>query len=122
MITGYSPSRISILQADPAFAELVAYYATQAEQVYLDVHQRLAALGIASMDELQERLESDPESFKNRELMSLVELTMDRTVAPAKGGKGTDGPAQGPAVQVVVQFGERPQPPASVVIDNGEGF
>lgn len=106
-ITGYSQSRISILQGDPAFQELVAYYRTQAAQVYVDVHVRLAELGTVGIEVLQERLDEQPESFGNRELMSLVELTMDRTVAPAKGGKngpGSGGQGAPAAPAIVVNF------------------
>ena len=80
LITGYSPSRISILRNDPAFASLMEYYSTQVEAKYLDVHERLAALGLSTIDELQERLESDPDSFKNRELMELAEFALDRSL------------------------------------------
>lgn len=105
LITGYCPSRISILKNDPAFKELVAYYQTQAEAVYLNVHERLAALGMSTIEELQERLESDPERFTNKELMDLGELLLDRTVAPPKGVKGSS-PTSGdtPSQTLVVNF------------------
>lgn len=77
-ITGYSPGRISVLQSDPAFAELVSYYASNTEAIYFSVHERLAALGLHSIEELAERLDSDPSSFKNRELMELAALVFDR--------------------------------------------
>ena len=76
--TGYDPNRISVLKRDPAFAELVEYYKGQVEQVYISVHERLAALGINTIEELQDRLETDPGKFTNRELMELSELTLDR--------------------------------------------
>lgn len=81
-ITGYSQSRISILQNDPMFRELLSYYATQTEALYLDVHARLAALGIATMEELQERLEAEPDKFTKKELMELMQLCFDRSITP----------------------------------------
>lgn len=78
-ITGYSPSRISVLKHDPAFKELVAYYAGQVGEVFLNVHERLASVSMGAVEELQERLEEKPEGFANRELMELAELGLDRT-------------------------------------------
>lgn len=96
LMTGYSPSRISILQNDPAFMDLVAYYKEAAEVKYLDVHERLASLGMATLDELQERLEEQPDGFKNRELLELAEFALDRSVTKdaRKGGpNGNTAPA-----------------------------
>lgn len=91
LITGYSPSRISVLKDDPAFKELVSYYAEQAEAIYANVHERRAQLGLSAIEELQERVDTDPQSFSNRELMELVETTLD---SPAKtaAGPGALGP------------------------------
>lgn len=79
-ITGYSLSRITILQADPAFADLLSYYKGQVAEKYLDVHERLGVLGMTAVEELQERLEERPEEFKNRELMELAEMALDRSL------------------------------------------
>jgi len=78
-ITGYSQSRISLLMDDPAFAELVGFYSGQVAEVYLNVHQRLASLGLDALEELHDRL-NDPEApdFSNRELQDIVALTFDR--------------------------------------------
>lgn len=78
-ITGYTPGRISVLQSSPAFQELVEYYKIQVEEVFVDFHARLASLGFDSIEELAARLEDDPASFKNRELMELVQMLSDRT-------------------------------------------
>ena len=103
MITGYSQSRISILQNDPAFKELVAYYAQQTEAKYLDVHERLASLGIDTIEELHERLDTQPEKITTRELMELAELTLDRSVAPPKGA-AAKGQGGGVPVSVSINF------------------
>jgi hypothetical protein len=92
LMTGYSPSRISILQNDPAFQDLLAYYSANTEAKYLDVHERLATLGLASIDELQERLEENPDKFGNKDLLALAEFSMDRSVTKDQrktGGGGT---------------------------------
>lgn len=97
LVTGYSPSRISILRNDPAFASLMEYYSTQVEAKYLDVHERLAALGLSSIDELQERLENDPNSYTNKELMALAEFALDRSVTK---DSRKAGPGGAPAIAI----------------------
>lgn len=113
LITGYSLSRISILQNDPSVKELVAYYAENAAEQYLDVHARLAALGVSTLEELQERLEAEPEKFTQNQLMQLAELTLDRSVAPPKGG-GKGGGAGAPAVNFNISF-ETPSAPVVTI-------
>ena len=108
LITGYSPSRISILQGDPAFQELIQYYKSQVEGMYLNVHERLAALGVSTIEELQQRLEDEPEGYSNRELMELASLTLDRSVAPPK--NKTQGQSQGgTGVAISVNFVQAPE-------------
>lgn len=106
LVTGYTPSRISILQHDPAFKELIAYYSANVEAKYLDVHERLASLGMSSLDELQERLEEQPEGFKNRELLELAEFALDRSVTKEQ-RKGTGG--QVPAISVTFVASPTPE-------------
>lgn len=78
-ITGYSLSRISVLKLDPAFCELMEYYSTQQKEIYLNVHQRLASLGLDALEELHDRL-NDPSQtpMSNKELQDLVALSFDR--------------------------------------------
>jgi len=79
-ITGYSIAYVSRLKTqDRAFRDLIDYYRSQVAEVFVDVHQRLAGLGLNTVEELQERLAEKPESFSNRELMELGELCMDRS-------------------------------------------
>lgn len=78
-ITGYSQSRISILKADPAFQELLAHYAGLATEVFVNVHERLAGLGTDALEELSRRLDEDPESFTHKELLAVMEASMDRS-------------------------------------------
>jgi len=83
---GLSVHRISDLKNDPAFQELVSFYAEELNEVYVDVHQRMAALGTSVLEELQERFEAEPEKFTKRELMDLFTTMADRSIATAKGG------------------------------------
>lgn len=82
LITGYDPAYISnISNNDPVFKDLVSHYSKEVEQVFVSVHERLAVLSINTVDELRDRLDTAPESFTNRELMELGELTLDRSGA-----------------------------------------
>lgn len=82
VITGISTSRISILKADPSFAELLSYYTAMEEEGWknarADMRERLTGLGFDSIETLAARLEEDPDGFSNDALMKLVELTTDR--------------------------------------------
>lgn len=78
-VTGYSVSRLSILKNDPAFSELIEYYRSEVHELHLDAEQQLASLRADAIDELQERLEENPESFNNKDLMHLAFQAADRT-------------------------------------------
>lgn len=121
LVTGYAPSRISILQNDPAFSELVVYYKGQVEAKYLDVHERLAMLGLSTLDELQARLEEDPDSFKNRELMELAEFALDRSVTKDARKAGANAGAGAPIVQVTFVGAAGTPPEGGAVMSNAPG-
>jgi hypothetical protein len=78
-ITGYTPARLGQLKNDPTFTELMNYYQAQVETKWLNVHERLATLGIALTEELQQRLEEEPEKFTNEELRKWAETALDRS-------------------------------------------
>lgn len=103
MITGRTVSSIRTLRVDPAFKELLAYYAEQQEQVKFDAYGRLVTLGGTAMDVLQERLEEVPNRFTNNELRQIVESTMDRSAAPAKGDPRS-GQGQQAGLSVHINF------------------
>lgn len=91
--TGYSPSRISILQNDPAFRELMAHYTQHNIQINTDLQTRMAGFATDVLDELQDRLEVAPETYTNRELLEAVKVTNDR---------GGNSPISRSQVQVAV--------------------
>ncbi len=78
-VTGYSPGRISTLKNDPAFLELVHHYEMDLEEIKSDVTMQLRHASLTAMQILQERLENEPESFKNKELQDLAMAGFDRT-------------------------------------------
>ena len=90
-LCGLTVYRISDLKNDPAFQELVSFYAEELNEVYVDVHQRMAALGTSVLEELQERFEEEPDKFTKRELMELFTTMADRSIPTAKGGPNQQG-------------------------------
>ena len=112
LITGYTPGRISALQNDPVFNELLAYYAGQVEQVHVDTLERMKVLNLTAMEELSERLETDPASWTKRDLMDLAKLTTPLAVPAANSGPSS---ASGPQIALNVQFvtPEHSQSPAA---------
>jgi len=78
-ITGYSLTYISTIKHDPAFKELVAYYAEQKSEVIHDVHQRLASVATDALEIIQEKMAEDPDSIPIKDLLEVAELGLDRT-------------------------------------------
>lgn len=92
--TGYSISYLSSLQnQDPAFAELIEVYREERALVFVDLAERQKALGVATLEELASRLETDPNGWTKKELMALAELC---GVGQGPGSGGPRGPAGQP--------------------------
>lgn len=79
MLQGYSLSRVSILQSDPAFKELLEFYREDAQRPYRDLHIRLSGLALDAAEELSNRLEEEPEKVSIGQLMELTKMGADRT-------------------------------------------
>jgi len=124
-VTGYDPARISSMKSAPAFAELITYYSTQESAKDLDVRRRLESFGLSALEELQSRLEDDPDRFTNRELKELTEmgLTASNVGLGPKGlpAVGTAGTAGAPMVLNISFVTPTPTPGAdSAKVINGE--
>jgi hypothetical protein len=78
-VTGYDPSRISILKADPTFQELVAQYTSIEDGLLADFTDRATNLSLSAMNEIADRLEDAPEEFSIPTLLEIVKTTADRT-------------------------------------------
>lgn len=96
-ITGYGVEYVSMLERDPAFKELVAYYKEQVGAAYINVHERLAVLGATAMEILQERLTDDAQVAKMSvgALREIMNDALDRSVAPSKVNQGGLGAGNG---------------------------
>ncbi len=83
ILHGYSISRVSILQSDPAFGELLTFYREDAQRPFRDMHNRLAGLSMDAAEELHARLEEDMQSEDKKisvgQLMEITKLGSDRT-------------------------------------------
>lgn len=112
LMTGYANSTISNLQTDPAFGELVEYYKQQKDGAWLEVNERLAALGLSFADELQNRLEESPEVYSVGQLLEGAKAFLDRSITKAQGASSLGGVAPAVTVNVnLVRPQKRPQGP-----------
>ena len=97
-MSGYTPMRISMLQSDPAFQELLELYREKKDEVFQDTLLHMAGLSLDIVMELRDRLENDPESLSVEDLRRLLETTADRT---------GHGPSSKQEVNVNVNLAER---------------
>lgn len=103
MQTGYSIGYLSALSRDPTFCELVTYYGSQAEMVSVDVGERMRALGLAAMEELQGRIDAEPAGFAKSELRDLIEAMLVKPMMAVAKAQAQAG-AERPNVALTVNF------------------
>lgn len=99
LVTGYSNSRISILQNDEAFKGLVEDYRNEAKAIFADMAERMSNLSLDALELIQERLHEDPGSFTVPMLLDVVKAFADRT---------GHGPGQEVQLKVSQDFVDRP--------------
>lgn len=118
LITGYSPTYISVIKDDPTFVGLIDYYDTQREQIFVDVIERMRTLGLSTLDELQHRLDEEPDEWSRRELMEMAELML---VKPAAARTPLQVTAAAAPVAVNIRFvtaqHDEPKQVEGIVID-----
>lgn len=87
-MTGYGPSRITSLKADPAVQELIATYDRKVEEDFekkIDhVHEEMTEIKLRSLNLIQDRLdkaedEDEPAPIALKDLLSLAGDMADRT-------------------------------------------
>lgn len=79
VICGYVASRVSILQNDSAFKELIAFYAAKRQEAFIQTGMKLADVASTALDILQERLEDEPEKFSTPNLLAVAATALDRS-------------------------------------------
>lgn len=77
--TGYTPSRISILQSDPTFQELVAFYRANDTVALVEFQALAGAIKLDALQILRERIDDDPDSFTPSMLLEVTKELADRT-------------------------------------------
>lgn len=78
-IMSFSPTRVSILQSDPAFKELVNFYRTDAQREARSNFERLSGLAADAADILQDRMENKPDDITTGQLVEIVKVGADRS-------------------------------------------
>lgn len=78
-ITGYTPSRVSILKGDPSFEELIAFYRGPTAELVQDLGAKMRQNALEAQNILTERLEEEPASFDAGTLLDITKLGADRT-------------------------------------------
>lgn len=79
VITGYDPSRISILKADPLFQALVQDYKTMSTAVTADFVERTNVLALTAVNRMQEALENEETPPSLAQTLEIAKYAADRT-------------------------------------------
>lgn len=119
LVTGYSQSYLSTIQNDPAFEELVNYYAEQSKAIFVDAQERLKALSLDATEQLHERLHDPNEVWSKKDLMDVIKMGLPaETGGAAKPlpGRGTP-PGDGSGFTLNVKFVAAPPPGSTPAID-----
>lgn len=75
---GYTVARVSVLQTDPAFSELVHFYRGQIDEQFSTIAEKLSTMTGIAADEIIERLEDRPEEFEKDDLLKIITAGADR--------------------------------------------
>jgi hypothetical protein len=79
LVTGYDGPRISVLQNDPAFIELVREYRDEVKSIFADLAERMNNLSLDAIGLLQQRILDAPETFDAGVLLDMIKVFADRT-------------------------------------------
>jgi hypothetical protein len=79
LICGYDISRVSILKDDPSFQELLEFYREEKDRAFRSVNDKLAGMASDALDELQTRIEDEPDKFTIPQLLAVITTAADRS-------------------------------------------
>lgn len=99
IITGYDPSRISILKSDPLFGKLVEDYRSMSASVTADFVERTNILALTAVNRMQEALENEENPPSLAQTLEVAKYAADRT--------GNAPTTKTQNVNVNVQLGDR---------------
>ena len=77
-ITGFDTGTIYNFNEDPAFQELLAFYAENNEVEQANLRERMLLTALDVSAEIRERLHNDPDSFSNSDMRQLLVNLADR--------------------------------------------
>jgi hypothetical protein len=81
-LTGYEPSRISVLKASPAMQELIALYREDLEAEFTPIIETLVGVSKDALNLIRERMEEEGDKIPLRDLISTFEMGADRIGHP----------------------------------------
>lgn len=79
LLCNYSVNRVSILKSDPAFKELLAYYARNVAVEFQDFVSAAAALSEDVVHRLQQIMDEEPEKLSPSTLIEMGKFLADRS-------------------------------------------
>ena len=98
VIMRYDNARVSVLQGDPAFKELIEFYRAKVDDAFDVTVEHMAGLTRDAILELRDRLEEAPDVFTNKELRELAATFADRS---------GHGPTSKQETNININLGER---------------
>lgn len=78
-ICGLSPSRISILKADPTFQQLLASAMNRKDELFGDVLGQFKDMLLDGLQEIRQRLMDAPETIPTKDILDMINSFADRT-------------------------------------------
>ena len=78
LITGYSASRISILQKDPSFIELMDLYRDQVQDNFSAGLELMKVAHVEMVEEIVDRVRDNPEKIEFNDLVTAAKTFSDR--------------------------------------------
>lgn len=79
IVAGYTVNVVSTLLTDPAFSELVRFYQSENSKAFNAMHEALANVSMAAIEEIQRRLDEEPEKISLNTLREIAQTGADRT-------------------------------------------
>lgn len=78
-ITGYTPSRVSILRGDPSFEELISFYQGGKAELLMGYAEKAAVARNMATDLIIERMDDEPEKVSTGEALDIAKTFADRS-------------------------------------------
>lgn len=75
--TGMHHNYLTVLRGDPAFQELLAHYEENEKELFYNVRERAAQLGMTAAEVLQQRLLEEPDRIPTKDLMTIMQGGFD---------------------------------------------